>query len=229
MKSIPQMKNVFILFLIITFFLGIYFCMSIDSIRIENMTNQDKETPHLEEKNDTTCPNVLIRQGNILLLYNTLQPENEKNPLRFSNLDDYIQYTRTQRDTGVRCPILYLQQETNTQGNDIYRIRPSPFSIEGGLPPKILNPVKTKDASLQNPPYNQGGYPAFDPYNQYNGLYTDLDQVHDSTRQVPISDNPMDPNWGGVIHSQQMVDSGKYDKHTVGKPVMVPRTLALQP
>jgi hypothetical protein len=146
----------------------------------------------------------------------------------FYNLDEYILYVRSQRDKGIRCPVLYLQEETNTQGTDVYRIRNSPFSTEGGLPAKVI-PIKTVDASLENPPFNQGEYHGFDPYSQYSGQYTDLDQIHDSTRQAPVSDNPMDSNWGGVIYSQKQIDSGKYNENTVGKPVMVPRTLALQP
>jgi hypothetical protein len=225
MKMIIPVKYLFILFLLFTFILGIVFCLSNNNylFEIENMTNIDDST---KKKND--CPNVLIRQGGILLLYNTLQPASDTNPITFSNLDNYIAYVRSQRDNGIRCPVLYIQEETNAQGEDVYRIRNSPFSVEGGLPTKVI-PIKPADASRQNPPYNQGQYHGFDPYSQYTGKYTVLDQIHDSTRQVPISDNPMDPNWGGVIHSQQMVDSGKYDENTVGKPLMVPRTLVLQP
>ena len=227
MKSIKEIKYGFVVFLLITFILGIFFCLNtnIGKIEKETMANIDADVPQ-----DTNCPNVLIRQGSKLSLYNSYQPVNEKNPIVFNNLDEYVAYTRTQRDEGLRCPVLYLQQENNAQGQDVYRVRPGPFSVEGGLPPKMPNPVKVKDASLQNPPYNKGQYSGFDPYNsQYVGVYTNLDQIHDSTEQAPISDNPMDTNWGGVIHSQQMIDSGKYDENTVGKPVMVPRVLALQP
>jgi hypothetical protein len=225
MKMFIPVKYLFVLFLLFTFILGIVFCLSKNNylFEMENMATIDEST-----EKENTCPNVLIRQGGILLLYNTLQSASDTNPISFSNLDNYIAYVRSQRDKGVRCPVLYIQEETNAQGEDVYRIRNSPFSIEGGLPTKVI-PIKPADASRQNPPYNQGQYHGFDPYSQYAGKYTILDQIHDSTRQVPISDNPMDPNWGGVIHSQQMIDSGKYDENTVGKPLMVPRTLVLQP
>lgn len=231
MKAIPQMKNIFLFFLFVSFLLGIAFCLSNpDGLfpSVENMETIDEAKNNENKEVDTSCPNVLIRQNGTLLLYNTLEQPSETNPMPFFNLDEYILYVRSQRDKGIRCPVLYLQEETNAQGTDVYRIRNSPFSIEGGLPTKVI-PIKIEDASLDNPPYNQGQYHGFDPYSQYAGQYTVLDQIHDSTEQVPISDNPMDPNWGGVIHSQQQIDSGKYDANTVGKPVMVPRVIALQP
>ena len=229
MKSIPQVKNIFIGFLIITFLIGLVFCLSNPNelFPIEAMTSIE-ETIVTGNTDISPCPNVLIRQGGSLLLYNTLLPESDINPIPFYNLEEYALYVKAQRNKGIRCPVLYLQEENDTQGNNVYRIRNSPFSIEGGLPTKVI-PIKIEDASLDNPPYNQGQYSGFDPYGQYIGKYTDLDKIHDSTRQVPVSDNPMDPNWGGVIHSQQAVDSGKYDENTVGKPVMIPRVIPLQP
>lgn len=222
------MKNIFLFFLFVSFLLGIAFCLSNPDGLFPSVENMETIDETDKKEVDTSCPNVLIRQNGSLLLYNTLQPPSETNPMPFYNLDEYILYVRSQRDNGIRCPVLYLQEETNAQGTDVYRIRNSPFSIEGGLPAKVI-PIKIENASLDNPPFNQGQYHGFDPYSQYSGKYTVLDQIHDSTRQVPVSDNPMDPNWGGVIHSQQAVDSGKYDENTVGKPVMVPRTLVLQP
>jgi hypothetical protein len=61
-------------------------------------------------------------------------------------------------------------------------------------------------------------YPGFDPYGQYTGVYTKLDAIHDSTEQAPVSDNPMDTNWGGVRHSVRQVASGKYAGNEVGRP-----------
>lgn len=233
MKAIPQMKNIFLFFLFVSFLLGIAFCLTNPDALFPSVENMEiiDETKNNNPNNkiiDESCPNVLIRREGSLLLYNTLQPPSDMNPMPFYNLDEYIIYVRSQRDKGIRCPILYLQEESNAQGTDVFRIRNSPFSIEGGLPAKVI-PIKVENASLDNPPYNQGLYHGFDAHSQYTGQYTELDKIHDSTRQVPVSDNPMDPNWGGVIHSQKQIESGKYDANTVGKPVMVPRTIALQP
>jgi hypothetical protein len=72
------------------------------------------------------------------------------------------------------------------------------------------------DASRDDPPFNQNMYTGFDPINLYAGIYTDVDQVHYSTRQdTPFSDNAMDPNWGGVQYTRSSVDSGKYDDNIV--------------
>jgi hypothetical protein len=226
-------KKIFLFFLIFTFFLGLAFYLSPYPVlflgssepsgKKESMASLPGNTPP-----NPNCPNILIQKGNSLLLYNSLLPESDTNPIHFSNLDEYITYVENRRNEGIRCPVLFLQQENNIQGQDVYRIRPSPFSLEGGLPPMIPNPVRAKDASRENPPYNANNYAGFDPYGLYVGEYTDIDKIHDSTEQAPVSDNPMDPNWGGVMHSQSMIDSGKYDENTVGKPTMVPSVLALR-
>jgi hypothetical protein len=31
----------------------------------------------------------------------------------------------------------------------------------------------------------------------------------------------MDPNWGGVLHTQSAVDSGKYDDNRIVKPSLI--------
>lgn len=244
MKSIPEVKNIFILFLLVTFILGIFFCSSPNPVGyfisnyptkefMSNSSVNDSLNPILDSSKkrirdisgEYPCSNVLLRRGNRLLLFNTYLPESDMNPIPFYNLDEYTNYIEIQRNKGYRCPVLYLQEENDVQGNDIYRIRPSPFSLEGGLPPEIPNPRPVVDASRDNPLYNTNQYNGFDPYNRDIGVYTDLDKIHDSTRQAPVSDNPMDTNWGGISHSQEMIDLGKYDDNIVGKPTMIPRVI----
>jgi len=199
-------------------------------------------------------------------LYNSKQPvQAGVNPITFSSLDEYIYYIKVQRyKYGQYCPVLYLQQETNAQGQDVYRMRPSPFNPQAGLPtqlqqnplsntlnippellptqgpnafsnasvtqqatalqqqnPLLLSPMPPPqisppltpyiDANHQ-PPYNQGYY-GFDPTSQYVGKYTVLDQVHDATKSqfpaVGLSTNPMDPNWAGIVYTNEpMILSG---------------------
>jgi hypothetical protein len=189
------------------------------------------------------CPDLLINKGNVILLYNTKEDlVDGVNPIPFYNLDEYINYLEIQRKKGKQCPVLYLQQETTTQGNDVYRVRPSPFDQQGGLPvssvPKVTPlvtgpitlldnnvsnnpnaPMPVTDASRANPPYNAGNYAGFDAHGFDIGNYTQLDKLHDSTSiSTGISDNPMDHNWGGVLYTQQMVNSGKYDDYNVYRP-----------
>jgi len=222
-------KMIFIMFLIIVFLLGLYIYIN-DGFKKEDI----KKTEGFGD-NEPSCPNLLVQRGNVLMLYNTNKPiVDGENPIPFFNLDEYINYLEIQKSRGIDCPILYLQQESNTQGEDVYRMRPSPFDLQGGLPsmntlyqtPHDSKKItKVVDANRQHPPYNDDNYAGFDPYNMYTGVYTNIDAIHESTKIRKISDNPMDDNWAGVTYTQQMVDSGKYDENNITKPVLTqPKT-----
>ena len=226
-------KRVFLLFLIFTFILGLYVTMYWN-VHISVSTNEP-----MENKDDNSCPDLLIQKGNALLLYNTKKPEDKNNPISFFNLDEYINYLEIQKGKGNSCPVLYLQKENNAQGNDVYRVRPSPFDKQGGLPVEssettvktgaALNLIPRADATRANPPYNKGLYSGFDPIGQYIGKYTDLDAIHDSTNATKISDNPMDSKWAGVKYTQEMVDSGKYVDREITKPTFFNPKVAFYP
>ena len=107
-----------------------------------------------------------------------------------------------------------------------------PTVMQPYIPPKLPSEqtspdqkrvaVQYVDASRDDAPFNQNLYPGFDPMNLYVGVYTTIDQVHDSTRNTdtntPFSDNAMDPNWGGVQYTRNQVKSGKYDDNIVSVP-----------
>jgi hypothetical protein len=105
----------------------------------------------------------------------------------------------------------------------------SPPIISGGVgvPVPIPNlpmpkPVPYVDANTDNPPYNSNEYYGFDPYGQYQGIFTTIDAIHDETQFQTtngFSDNAMDPNWGGVLFTANQVASGKYDDNIVAPPV----------
>ena len=190
----------------------------------------DAIIPKIREEKEglqnTNCPNMLIRRGNSLILYDTTRKEDTNNPISFFDLDEYANYVKIQHRKGIHCPVLYLQRENDTQGNDVYKIHESPFYIEGGLPAIPLNvhdnttPIKFMDASRDNPPWNQDQYHSFDPYGLNIGRFTNIDVLHQSTQQQNGgSENPMDPNWNGVIATQQAVDDGKYADREVGKVI----------
>ena len=220
-----------ILIAVITFFF-IYGAMICFSRQINEAFQNYIEDPATQENiehpenRDPSCPDVLIGTDNGVLLLNTSQPRSERNPIRFANLDEYIRHVETQKKQGKNCPILYLQQENNAQGQDVYRMRPSPFSMEGGLPPVRAKPVAVLDATRDHGEYNQNMFAGFDSHGQDVGIYNELDAIHESTQQQPLSDNPMDTNWGGVTYSQNAVLSGKYADRVVGKPTMVPKVLS---
>lgn len=215
-----NMKILFLLFLLSVFIIGMYVTAyhGNDESAKEGFSNSGGGI-----STDSSCPNLLVKKGNSLLLYNTNKPiVDGENPIPFFTLDDYIQYLEIQRKSGVQCPILYLQQETNTQGQDVYRMRPSPFDQQGGLPTTAapIQVMKALDANRDNAPFNAGNYPGFDPQGLHIGVYTDIDKTHDSTHDNVISDNPMDSNWAGVLYTQKMVDSGKYIENNVSKPLL---------
>lgn len=254
---------------------------------------------NLEEKS-AKCPNVLIKNGNYLMLYNSTDTHNEM-PVMFNNLDEYANYIDAQRKKGINCPVLYLQKESDAQGNDLYRFQSNPYTnpnpstpyndqynepfsdfigqtietdnsgvlkfppalkispdsirpkqtypfynietFEGGmgtpdqfspgtvpapasaLPQQSNTPPKAPSSSTKDVPsdgvytpsqFNKGGYPGFDAYGLSVGKYTDLDKLHESTATTaPLSDNPMDPNWGGINYTKAAVDSGKYIENSV--------------
>jgi len=215
----------FQLFLLFVFFLGLYVYgfKKLDTLLHEGMdknnenneNNDDRENnENNEENNEETCPDMLIDNGDVILLYNSSQPTVEgQNPLSFYNMDDYIKYLDEQKKKNNKreCPILYLQKSYNAQGKLNYLAKSGPFDNDAGYPVTVI------DASLLDPPYNQGQYASFDPSSQYVGVYTNLDQLHDATltNTGQWSDNPMDPNWGGVLFTQMQIDNGKYDENNV--------------
>jgi hypothetical protein len=221
-----NLNHLFLLFLIIIFVLGLYM-YSFNRIlpgQKEGMENNTQPTT-------PECPDMLVNKGDVLLLYSSKKPiQDGVNPIVFQNLDEYIRYLDTDGQSIKHCNLLYLQLENDTQGNFVYRVRPSPFNQQGGLQPKIMNmtqitenspPVKEVpylDASRDQPPYNAGNYHGFDPIGLHQGRYTEIDRVHDSTEKTPVSDNAADPNWGGILHTQQAIASGKYDENNIYKP-----------
>ena len=148
---------------------------------------------------NVACPSLLVKRGSDIFLYTDMEAQGE--PMRFRSLEEYITYVENQRAQGIDCPILALQEEA------IYG--------EGqGIAQHNVAPVIDS-----NDDRNTGQYPGFDPIGLQIGTYTKLDAIHDSTAWSGVSDNPMDLNWGGVQHTQQAVDSGKYIENQVSKPV----------
>lgn len=209
MYKMNTAKYIFLLLLLITFAVGFTVCLSRNET--ESFRNMFEEKQEQVKRN---CPDLLVNRPGGLFLINSSLPDID--PIRFSNLDEYIEYAENHKD----CPVLFLQQENDAQGNDTYRLRPSPFSMDGGT-----TPVPIVDAGRENPPYNQDMYPGFDAHGRDIGTYTSMDVTHDSTEKELLSDNPMDPNWGGVTFSQESVLSDKYADNVVGKPTMVPKVI----
>ena len=150
------------------------------------------------------------------------------NPVTFNNLEEYVQFTKWQRSVGFMCPVLYLQHTENAQGEVVYKIRPGPTDLQGGLPP-VTNPnalppprkhiTKLLDASRDDAPYNVNSYPGYDASNMDQGEFTPdmmLDYIQQSTG---LSPNPMDTNWGGADFTQTLIDTGYYKDNEVAVAV----------
>ena len=235
---------------LIIFMLGLYYIFNFDNkeketykkMQLENFVHgNDHEHGHTTEHNTEhsnkdsdkqessgkyKCPDLLIQKGNAYYLYNTkLAPVPGVNPVVFSCLEDYSEFLQWQRSQNIRCPVLYLRESYDTQGEQTYNIHPSPTDLQGGLNKQIIvdgkpNMIKLNansnndplnheqlqqfskllDASRTDPSYNNNMYAGFDKDNLYIGLETPLDKMyyeHDN-----LSTNPMDPNWGGREYTQ---------------------------
>jgi hypothetical protein len=214
--SVKIMRVFFIILLILVFLAGLYVYLKTSApITKATIVKNINETLQNKETKSSACPNMLVKKGSKLFLYNKLDTHDEL-PIEFNNLDEYIEYLNNERKNGKKCPVLYLQQENDVQGKDVYRVRPSPFNQQGGIHPITAAPVI--DSNDDSKIYNVNNYPGFDPIGLQIGVYNKLDEIHDSTKNTALSDNPMDPNWGGVEFTQQAVDSGKYEENIVTKP-----------
>jgi hypothetical protein len=220
------------LLFIIVFLIGLFFyAKNADPKYSEGLTNSTPKQPR--------CPNLLIQKGSRFYLYNSkLAQVPGVNPVEFDNLEDYTEFLDWQKSQGIRCPVLYLQESYDAQGNRVYKTRPSVSEPQAGLPPSIAsssgnmimesslgnpnalaypNPTLLVDATRNDPPYNHNSYPAYDNTDYYVGTTTPLDGMN-IKQQLPAnnpSPDPMDPNWGGAAYTQSLVDKGFYKEDEV--------------
>lgn len=194
-----NIQNLIILISLLIFIYGFYSILNYKE-GFDIINDIENDFKMLFPKNN--CPNLLIQKNGKYLMYNTNKSNVPGvNPISFDNLEEYTQFHKWLRSQGINCPILYLQQMYDTQGNNTYRILPDPNEPNLGLPI-----TKLYDAG-----HNKGSMPGFDPQNQYIGDNTPLDNLfHEEERTQKLSDNPMDYNWGGPEYSEDVVQSGKY-------------------
>ena len=218
--------------LILVFFIGLYFYAK--NTTAEGLTNNGSTGPR--------CPNLLIQKGSRFYLYNSkLAQVPGVNPIEFDNLEDYTEFLDWQRSQNIRCPVLYLQETYDAQGNRVYKSRPSVSEPQAGLPPSAAaprgiasqvppmmetslepvgeeaypNPTLLVDATRNDPPYNQNSYPSYDQTSYYIGTTTPLDAMNIKQEAAIISPDPMDPNWGGSDYTQELIDKGYYKENEV--------------
>jgi hypothetical protein len=224
----------FIFLLILVFLIGMYFYAKNGDSGIDGFTNNQSTGPR--------CPNLLIQKGSRFYLYNSkLAQVPGVNPVEFDNLEDYTEFLDWQRSQNIRCPVLFLQETYDAQGNRVYKSRPSVSEPQAGLPPSTAapigiasqvtpmmetalepvgedaypNPTLLVDATRNDPPYNQGSYPAHDQTSYYIGTTTPLDVMDIQAEAAKISPDPMNPNWGGAEYTEDLVDKGYYKENEV--------------
>jgi len=197
--------------IIVIFLGGLYFYTQYSqtnkSYMLEGLTTMNGEL---------RCPNILIQKGAKFYLYNSEIAEVPGvNPIMFNNLEEYTEFLEWQRGAGIRCPVLYVQNTYDVQGNRVFKVRPSVSELQGGLPPTVPVPLPLKftplvDATRNDYPYNNNSFPGFDQSSYYVGSTTPLDAMKHSEANMLYSDNAMDPNWGGADYTQALVDTGYY-------------------
>jgi hypothetical protein len=204
---------------IVLFLAGLYFYAKYTGTKYsESFTNNSDEK---------RCPNILIQKGSRFYLYNSkVAKVPGVNPIEFENLEDYTEFLDWQHSQGIRCPVLFLQQTYDAQGNPVYKVRPSVSEQQGGLPPTYPgppNPTLLVDATRNDPPYNTNSLPSYDQTDYYVGTTTPLDKMNNNQNSVEDenmlyagpSANPMDSNWGGADYTQSLVDKGYYAENEV--------------
>jgi hypothetical protein len=218
--------------LIVLFLIGLFFYAKGNDL---TYTFSEGFTP--DNSKGVRCPNLLIQKGSRFYLYNSkLANVPGVNPVEFDNLEDYSEFLDWQRSQNIRCPVLYLQETYDAQGNKVYKSRPSVYEPQAGLPPSIAsstgemiiesnlgtpgvpvypNPTLLVDATRNDPPYNQNSYPAHDQTDYYIGTTTPLDCMDIIAEKAQISPDPMNPNWGGADYTQKLVDQGYYKDNEV--------------
>ena len=220
---------------ILVFLIGLFFyARGADPKYSEGLTNNTSTGPR--------CPDLLIQKGSRFYLYNSkIAQVPGVNPVEFDNLEDYTEFLDWQRSQNIRCPVLYLQETYDAQGNKVYKSRPSVSEPQAGLPPSAAaptgiasqvppmmetalepvgdeaypNPTQLVDATRNDPPYNTNSYPAYDETDYYVGTTTPLDQMNIQQETAKVSPNPMDSNWGGSEYTQELVDEGYYKDNEV--------------
>lgn len=140
------------------------------------------------------CPTTMIKNGEHIMVYN---PKMAKipgvNPIILDNLEDYKEYVRWQKQNKLNCPILHLEKVFDTQGQEMYEIKPSyatdiPIgALNHSMPdPSPKHPMML-DASRDNPPYNKHSLPGIDPQNQIPFMKNDKMILYPNSENIEPS------------------------------------------
>ena len=194
--------------LLILFGLGLVYCLNYRHVDVIEGMSMNRD-----------CPNMLIRKGKELHLVYSNKPEVPGvNPVKFENLEEYVEFVEFQKKSGKgTCPILYLQETETADGGKGLRVLDDPIDPAAGLrsvgPPKLINPdpVYIPDARADQSVYNKNMFTGLDPNEQNVGVKTPMDNIVDGGAQ---SANPMDRNWGGHAMTNKALKTGRFSGRT---------------
>jgi hypothetical protein len=203
-------------FIILFLLLGIYFIINVD--KPSSSSSSSLLEGYINSTNTTvSCPNILLQKGIRYYLYNSkLAIVPGVNPIEFQNLEDYTEFIDWQRSQGIRCPVLYLQYSYNAQGEPIYKGRPGPTNLQGGLPP--APPTNTQNNTNADSTYlidNTSTSTSTSTTTNDQSSYNANAQSDDNLLHSNQSANAMDDNWGGAQFTQSLVDAGVYEGDNV--------------
>jgi len=209
--------HIFVIFMVI---IGISFYL------IHNNCFKFNTHEGFEVNNDIThnsgkmrCPNLLIQKNKEIYLYNTkLSEVPGVNPIKFNNLEEYNEFLDWQKSQGIKCPVLYLQKTYNTQGQSVYKIRPSTKEPQGGLEPYV---VSTDGETVFRSTLGDDKTFAY-PYSEdvlnkrvKSFAETDREDENDEKDISLISPDPTDSNWGGPDYTRKLVNDGFYKENHI--------------
>ena len=205
------------IFLLVIFLGGMYFYAKYTNPKI-------LET--LENNSKPRCPNLLIQFGCKYYLYNSnIQKVPGVNPIEFNNLEDYTDFLKWQHNVGIKCPVLYVQNTYDAQGNRVYKVRPCVSEPQGGLPPTVadnqLGHTGFIDTSIINSTFTSVTHDEIKGSAKNESKLNDTDfeklNVEYPKSMTPVEkhygtldDDPMNHNWGGESYTDASVKAGKY-------------------
>jgi hypothetical protein len=162
------------MFLLFTFFLGMYMYATDHIMRQYWKQVESQEDSVLEQMESRPCYDLLVEQNGALMLYNQKAALNTStNPLVFAKgMPEYLAYVDTQRAEGnTTCPVLSVTQ--NAESIPMVDYGRYLFSHFPGA-------SKTKPVPRAHG-FNQTMLPDIDPAGLYQGVvYTEIDAKKNS-------------------------------------------------
>lgn len=165
---------------IIIFIIGIAFVCNNNGSKIyEGFGNDD-------------CPDLLIQKGQELhLMYSKRAEVPGVNPIKFDNLEEYVEFVKWQRAKGIYCPVLYFQQTYDAQNKLGYRMLPDPIEKQAGLSSfaPCIDGGKERGQGAGKQDYT--GFDSLVRFAKTNAPLTEVEVRNDAMR----------PNWDGGINA----------------------------